>query len=98
MQRSTFGDGREHPQYTEMAGLLGKQIRTAREKKKMKQYDLAFKADVSKESLSNIERGARVPSLDMLIRLLRALGRTTINIGKYKSYRKEDTLGVRRAS
>lgn len=48
---------------------IGNQIKEIRMQHKMSQADLASKLDVSDSIISGYERGARTPSLDILIKL-----------------------------
>ena len=54
--------------------VLGKQIRQARKLQKMKREDLAEKADISTVFLGEIERGKKLPSLNVFINIVEALG------------------------
>lgn len=53
---------------------IGKRIRKYREAARIKQEELAEKADISCNYLSAIERGVKTPKLDTLIRIINALG------------------------
>ena len=55
---------------------LGMRIRYLREQKKMTLEDLSFEADVNKNYLSDLERGNRNPTVNVLIRIAVALGIT----------------------
>ena len=47
------------------AKAVGQRIKTAREKKNMTQEDLAALVDISPTHVSVIERGSKIPRLDM---------------------------------
>ncbi len=53
---------------------IGKNIRKYRLIKKLRQEDLAEKADLSINYVGAIERGEKVPSLETLISIINALG------------------------
>ena len=53
--------------------LLAMQIKAFRELRKLSQEALADKAGIHRVSLANIERGAKLPTLDTLERLSKAL-------------------------
>ena len=52
---------------------LGKRIRESRIKKGCTQQDLAGKADIGTVYLSEIERGVKMPSLNIFIKIIDAL-------------------------
>ena len=52
---------------------LGKRIREARSKKGYTQQDLAERADIGVVYLSEIERGIKMPSLNIFIKIIDAL-------------------------
>lgn len=52
---------------------LGKKIRQARQKKGYTQHALAEIADIGSVYLGEIERGAKMPSLNIFIKLIEAL-------------------------
>ena len=52
---------------------LGKRIRESRIKKGYTQQDLAGKADIGVVYLSEIERGVKMPSLNIFIKIIDAL-------------------------
>lgn len=53
---------------------IGKNIRKYRLMKKLRQEDLAEKADLSINYIGAIERGEKIPSLETLIVIINALG------------------------
>jgi transcriptional regulator with XRE-family HTH domain len=57
-----------------VAEQLGLNIRVMRTRKQMTQEQLAFAADMHPTYLSEIERGKRKVSVEMLLRLAKALG------------------------
>ena len=57
----------------EVAEQLGLNIRVMRVRKQMTQEQLAFNADMHPTYLSEIERGKRKISVEMLIRVAKAL-------------------------
>lgn len=54
--------------------LIGERIQEIRKKRKLSQEQVAERADISPNYLSRIECGKENPTLDMLIKLARALG------------------------
>lgn len=59
--------------YNEFLSLLGERIRALRKEKNIKQEKLAELVDKATEHISFIERGARAPSLELLLDLARVL-------------------------
>jgi transcriptional regulator with XRE-family HTH domain len=53
--------------------MLGEEIRKARLKARLTQEKLAFKAGVSRQYVSLLELNEKSPTVDMLIRLCKAL-------------------------
>ncbi len=53
--------------------LIGMRIKSIRESRKLTQERLAEKADLNSVYLSNIERGQSNPTLDLLIKIAKAL-------------------------
>jgi len=53
---------------------LGERIRELRKKKGLSQLRLAYRAEISKTYLSDLERGKRNPSIGLLLRIAEALG------------------------
>lgn len=53
--------------------LLGARIREIRKIRELSQEELAERADISTQYVSNIERGKENPTLDLLLRLAEAL-------------------------
>ena len=53
---------------------IGKNIRKFREAKKLRQEDLAEKAELTTNYIGMIERGEKIPSLETFIKILNALG------------------------
>lgn len=54
--------------------IIGSRIRLSRIKNHLSQAQLAEKANLSNVHVSYIERGERIPSLDIIIRLANSLG------------------------
>lgn len=54
--------------------LLGKRIKEARAKAELTQEELAEKANIAVNYLSEIERGVKMPSLPSFVALAQALG------------------------
>lgn len=54
--------------------MLGKEIRAARTRAALTQEELAFKAGIHRTYISLLERNKRSPTVDVLIRICRALG------------------------
>ena len=57
-----------------LAFMLGDEIRKARQEADMTQEELAFAADISRNYVSLLELGQRSPTVEVLIRICRALG------------------------
>jgi transcriptional regulator with XRE-family HTH domain len=53
---------------------LGDELRKAREAAGLTQEKLAFKADVSRNYVSLLERGEKSPTVQLFLRLCKALG------------------------
>lgn len=53
---------------------IGKNIRKFREAKKLRQEDLAEKAELTTNYIGMIERGEKIPSLETFINILNSLG------------------------
>lgn len=53
---------------------IGKNIRKFREAKKLRQEDLAEKAELTTNYIGMIERGEKIPALDTFIKILNAFG------------------------
>lgn len=58
---------------------IGANIRKVRLEKKMRQEDLAEKAELTPNYIGAIERGEKIPSLESLVAIINALG-TSSNI------------------
>ena len=58
---------------------IGANIRKVRRQKKMRQEDLAEKAELTPNYIGAIERGEKIPSLEALVAIMNALG-TSANI------------------
>jgi len=63
-------------------GLLGLNVRKAREKKHFTQEKLAERAGLDPTYISGIERGIRNPGIKNVARLAKALGLTTAELCK----------------
>lgn len=53
---------------------LGEELHKARTAARLTQEELAFKADVSRNYISLLERNEKSPTVKMLLRLCKALG------------------------
>ncbi|MGG7160204.1 hypothetical protein BH721_01500 [Clostridium baratii] len=53
----------------DMAKSLGYEIKKARKKAKLTQQDVAYKTQISRNYISDIECGRYVPSVDKLVKL-----------------------------
>lgn len=56
-----------------ITSAIGKRIRVARQQKGWSQRELAEKADVSDSYIGSIERGKKVPSIEIVYRICAAL-------------------------
>lgn len=54
--------------------MLGRELREARKAAGMTQEELSFKAGVDRSYVSQLERDLKSPTLDMLLRLCKAMG------------------------
>lgn len=54
--------------------MFGTLIKQARLKARLTQEDLAAKASLTREYVSLLERGKRTPTIEVFIRLVRAVG------------------------
>ena len=54
--------------------MLGEEIRKARIKAGLTQEELAFQAGISRNYVSLLELNAKSPTVDLLIRICRAMG------------------------
>ena len=54
--------------------MLGDELRRARRNAGLTQEQLAAKADISREYVSQLERDRQSPTVDMLLRICRILG------------------------
>ena len=54
--------------------MLGEEIRKARLRARLTQENLAFKAGVSRQYVSLLELDQKCPTVDVLIRLCKAMG------------------------
>jgi transcriptional regulator with XRE-family HTH domain len=61
-------------QVSKLKARFGKRLRQLRREKDLTQEQLAEAANISVESISNLERGIHAPSFDTLERLAKALG------------------------
>jgi transcriptional regulator with XRE-family HTH domain len=52
---------------------IGMAVRAARKRRRLTQEALAAEADISMETVSNLERAATLPSVDVLFKLARVL-------------------------
>jgi transcriptional regulator with XRE-family HTH domain len=60
--------------------MLGKELRTARLAAGLTQEQLAYRAGVDRSYISQLERGLKSPTVDMLLRLCKALGASASRI------------------
>jgi len=58
----------------DLVQLLGRNVRAARQARRMSQEQLAFEAEMKRSYVSDLERGKRNPSVRALGRLAKALG------------------------
>lgn len=56
------------------AEMLGQELRKARQSRGLTQEEVAARAGLSREYISIIERGKRSPTIDVLLRVCRAIG------------------------
>lgn len=61
------------PAMRDFRDLFGKNVRIARQKRKMTQEDLAFQAEIDLTYMGGIERGKRNPSLLVMSRIAASL-------------------------
>jgi len=54
--------------------VFGEELRKLRELADLSQEELSFQADIHRNYVGLLERGLRVPSLDILLKLGKALG------------------------
>ena len=54
--------------------MLGKELKKARLAAGLTQEQLAFEADISRNYVSMLERGEKSPTVDVLLRLGKAMG------------------------
>ncbi len=71
---TSLPQARLRPMSEELKSALGAKIRAARLHRKLTQEDLADRVERTPESISNIERGLQLPSVDTLLELSRTLG------------------------
>jgi transcriptional regulator with XRE-family HTH domain len=60
--------------------MLGEEIRRARRKAGLTQEQLAFRAKVSRQYVSLLELNEKSPTVDVLIRLCKAMGASAGNM------------------
>jgi transcriptional regulator with XRE-family HTH domain len=53
--------------------MLGDELRSARQRKKMTQEQLSFAAEVDRTYISELENNHKSPTIDVLMRLCKAL-------------------------
>ncbi|WP_141504072.1 helix-turn-helix domain-containing protein [Paenibacillus luteus] len=58
---------------TEIAGLVGENIRQLRKKRGLSQEQLAFRADINASYMGQVERGEKNPTIDVLSKIANAL-------------------------
>lgn len=54
--------------------MLGEELRKAREAAGLTQEQLSFRANVHRTYISQLEHGKKSPTVDLLLRLCRAMG------------------------
>ena len=64
---------------------IGRLIREARITAGMTQTDLALSAELSKDTISMYEKGAKIPRTDVFLRILQATGLSWSDIGQIDS-------------
>jgi transcriptional regulator with XRE-family HTH domain len=60
--------------------MLGDELRRARQQKEMTQEQLSFAAKVDRTYISELENNRKSPSIDVLLRLCKALGVRASNV------------------
>ena len=60
--------------------MLGQEIRKARTKARLTQEELAYEAGVSRNYVSLLELNQKSPTVDVLLRLCRAMGTSAGNM------------------
>jgi transcriptional regulator with XRE-family HTH domain len=60
--------------------MLGQELRAARLRAGLTQEELAHRAGVDRSYISQLERGLKSPTVDMLLRLCRATGASASQI------------------
>lgn len=58
---------------SEIAGLVGENIRLLRKKRGLSQEQLAFRADINVSYMGQVERGEKNPTIDVLSKIAHAL-------------------------
>lgn len=58
---------------SEIAGLIGENIRLLRKKRGLSQEQLAFRADINASYMGQVERGEKNPTIDVLSKIALAL-------------------------
>jgi len=58
---------------SEIAGLVGENIRLLRKKRGLSQEQLAFRADINASYMGQVERGEKNPTIDVLSKIAHAL-------------------------
>ncbi|OBZ12358.1 MULTISPECIES: helix-turn-helix domain-containing protein [Bacillales] len=58
---------------SEIAGLVGENIRLLRKKRGLSQEQLAFRADINASYMGQVERGEKNPTIDVLSKIALAL-------------------------
>jgi transcriptional regulator with XRE-family HTH domain len=72
--------------------MLGTELRNARRKAGLTQEQVAARARISREYVSQLERGRQSPTVDMLLRVCRILGTSASTIiSKVEKGRSGDT-------
>ena len=54
--------------------MLGEELRRARQEKQMTQEQLSYAADVDRTYVSELENNHKSPTIDVLLRICKALG------------------------
>jgi transcriptional regulator with XRE-family HTH domain len=71
--------------------MVGEELRKARETAGLTQEELSSKARVDRSYISQLERGLKSPTLDMLLRLCKAMGVSASEIVARVEKEAEDT-------
>lgn len=73
-----------------LATLFGEEIRRIRQEANLSQEDLAYRAKVHRTYISQLERGLKTPSLEVVFRLCAALNQEPYELIKRMSQKIEE--------